>query len=58
MITATTTLTSSLPLVLIPLPSGAQGAIIYSATFGEVVNGVLLAMLLAVSLIQMWRVRR
>ena len=56
--TGTTTLTTTFPLVLVPLPSGNTAAVIYSASFGEVVIALLLLALLALNVIQMWRYRR
>lgn len=43
---------------LVPLPSGAVGAVVYSASFGEIVASLLLAVLVALHLISMWRVWR
>lgn len=58
MIDGTTTLTESLPLVLVNLPSGNHAALVYSMTFGELVVCLLLALLLALTVVQMWRTRR
>lgn len=54
-ITLTTTLTQTLPLALVALPSGNTGALIYSASIGEIVNGLLLASILALLVLQLWR---
>lgn len=45
-------------LQLIPLPSGAAAAVVYSASFGDIVLALLLAVLVALQLIGLWRVRR
>ncbi len=54
-ITLTTTLTQTLPLALIALPSGNTGAIVYTASIGEIANGLLLASILALLVVQLWR---
>jgi 1,4-dihydroxy-2-naphthoate octaprenyltransferase len=53
-----TIITNTLPLALIPLPSGSTGAIVYSASFGEIVIALLLAALIALQILQMWRTQR
>lgn len=54
-LTSTQLMTNTVPLVLIPLPSGASGALVYSASLGDVVNGLLLLLLLCVQSYALWR---
>lgn len=43
---------------VVPLPSGAHGAVIATATYGDVVLALLLTAVLALLIVQLWRTRR
>jgi hypothetical protein len=42
----------------VPLPSGRTAALVYSASMGDVVIGLLLVILVALQVISIWRWRR
>lgn len=51
----TTTLTDTVPLVMVELPSGNSAAVLYTATFGELVVVFLLFALVVLHVIALWR---
>lgn len=53
--TGTTILTTTLPLALVSLPSGNTAAVVYSASFGEIIIAFLLLTLVILHILQMWR---
>ena len=55
MLEDTTTLTDTVPLVLVELPSGNVAAITYTASFGELVVVFLLFALVMLHVIALWR---
>jgi hypothetical protein len=54
----TTTITNSVPLAWVPLPSGNTAAIVYTATLGDVVLGLLLLAMVCLQVVAIWRWRR
>lgn len=54
----TTEITSTIPLVLLPLPSGSQAAVVYTLTMGDLVTALLLTAILCLMVVQMWRTQR
>ncbi len=57
-ITATTTLTTSHSVVLVHLASGNVAMVEYQVSVGDVVIWTLLAALVVMQAVQMWRTRR
>jgi len=57
-ITATTTLTTSHSVVLVYLASGNVAMVEYQVSVGDVVIWTLLAALVVMQAVQMWRTRR
>ncbi|MEM8535530.1 MAG: hypothetical protein AAGF95_32165 [Chloroflexota bacterium] len=55
MLEDTTTITDSVPLVIVELPSGNSAAVLYTATFGELVVVFLLFALVVLHVIALWR---
>jgi hypothetical protein len=53
-----TVITDTVPLVLVPLPSGDTAAVVYTATLGDICIGLLLLALLMLSVLHHWRMRR
>lgn len=51
----TTTITNTVPLAWVPLPSGNTAAVVYTATFGDVVIGLLLLTLVCLQVVLLWR---
>jgi hypothetical protein len=54
----TTILTDTQSVVLLQLPSGNVGMMVYTVTVGEFVIVILLATLLAFKVLEVWRGRR
>jgi hypothetical protein len=54
-ITSTTTLTDTQPLMLVQLESGNTAAVVYSVSFGEIVVALLLLALVILKVIEIWR---
>lgn len=55
MIEDTTTITDSVPLVIVELPSGNSAAVLYTASFGELVVVLLLFVLVTLQVLALWR---
>jgi hypothetical protein len=54
-ITSTTTLTDTQPLMLVQLESGNTAAVVYSVSFGEIVVATLLLVLVVLKIVEIWR---
>lgn len=54
----TTTYTDTVPLALVPLPSGNTAAIVFTVSLEGIVIGLLLLALVLLHIVQMWRTRR
>lgn len=50
--------TDTVQIVTVPLPSGANAAVLYSVNIGDILICLLLVGLLLLQAVQMWRVRR
>jgi hypothetical protein len=54
-ITSTTTLTDTQPMLLVEIESGNTAAVVYSLSFGEIVVAILLLCLVILKVIEIWR---
>jgi hypothetical protein len=57
-ITSTTTLTNTQPVVLLHLSSGNTAMVAYTVSVGEVMIAVLLVAMLSIQVLNLWRNRR
>jgi hypothetical protein len=53
----TETMTDTLPLALVPLPSGATGAVVYALDLGDVTIAALLLAMVLLQVLHLWRTR-
>lgn len=52
------TFTDTLPLVLLPLPSGNYAAVVYTVSLSDMVISLLLLALVLLQVVNVWRTRR